>query len=142
MQIRKVGWIADNAGRLSSELVATGRALDPATTNEAAVSDQDLAVRLQSNLKAQLDVASLHISSIQATPIRNENGLRFISLSAQASGSYGKIVDFLGSLESDPLTNLVDTLDLTPITPEQAGAGPDFDCIAQLEVLHLIGADR
>ena len=144
MQIRKIGWIADNAGRLTRELAATDRALDPGVARENGVSDQDLAVKLQSRLKAQLDAASLQISSIQAAPIRKENGLRFVSLSAQANGSYERIVGFLGALEREPLTNLVNTLDLTPSASGQAGPelSSDFDCIAQIEVLHLITVDR
>jgi len=144
MQIRKTGWIAENAVRLSRELAAADRTLDPAVTRENQVSDQDLAVKLQSDLKAQLDAASLQISSIQATPIRNENGLRFISLSAQASGSYDRLVGFLGALQGGPQTNLVNSLDLTPSTSGETGTGlaPGPDCIAQIEVLHLIMVDR
>ena len=144
MQIGKIGWIADNAGRLARELAATDRALDPVVTGESQVSDQDLAVKLQSNLKAQLDAASLQISSIQAAPIRDENGLRFISLSAQATGSYDKIVGFLQELEGESQPNLVNTLDLTPSASGEAGTRltSDFDCIAQIEVLHLVMVDR
>lgn len=144
LQIRKVGWIAENAGRLTRELAAADRALDRGETKGSEDSDQDLAVKLQSNLKAQLDAASLQISSIQATPIRNEDGLRFISLRAQANGSYDRVVGFLRSLEGVPQPNLIDTLDLTPSPAEQGGAGlsPDFNCIAQLEVLHLITMER
>lgn len=143
MQIRKVGWIAENAGRLTRDLASANRALGPAVTKGSDASDQDLAARLQSNLKSLLDEASLQISSIQAAPIRKENGLRFISLRAQANGSYDRIVGFLRSLEGAP-PNLIDTLDLVPDPAEQAGAGisagPNF--IAQLEVVHLITADK
>lgn len=142
LQIRKVGWIAENAGGLTREMATAQHALDPGMAQGSAGSTPDLATRLQSNLKVLLDAASLQISSIQATPVRDENGVRFISLRAQANGSYEGIVGFLHSLEGASPPTLIDTLDLAPDPAEQDGATPGLNCIAQLEVIHLIAVDR
>jgi hypothetical protein len=143
LEIRKVGWIAANAERLSAELVAADHTLSAAESLGSGDPDA-VSADLQKNLKTLLDQASLQISSIQPTAVNEEDGIRFVSVRAQASGSYDKILQFLQSTHRSSPSLLLGSLDLMP-DPTQQSTGGDAAApryVVQFEAVRLMAAGK
>jgi hypothetical protein len=143
MKIERVGWIATNAKRLSFELATADRSLN--SNSVLYVGDADSAVSdLQSSVKTLLDSATLQISSIQPVAIDEENGLRFISVRAQASGSYQKVLSFLQAARRSAPIVLIVALDLMPDPAQQSGTGETASAsyLLQFEAVRLMAAGQ
>jgi hypothetical protein len=141
LEIQKVGWIADNAKRLTAELAAANRSLS--SGDLLGTGDPDaVAIDLQKSVKTMLDSATMQISSIQPLSVSEEDGIRFVSIRAQASGSYDKVLEFLQSTQrSDPLV-LIGALDLMPDPAQQSSDGDTAEVryIVQFEAVRLTAA--
>ena len=143
LEIQKIGWIAANAKRLGTELAATDHSME--TENVLGVGDSDsAAAELQSSVKGLLDSATMQISSIQPLGVNEENGIRFISVRAQASGSYSKILEFLQAAHSATPAVLIGALDLMPdpTQPSAAGDASGVRYLLQFEAVRLMAAGQ
>ena len=142
LEIRKVGWIASNAERLSTELVAAERSLsvDALGTGDPEVASADL----QRSLKTLLDQAAMQISSIQPSAVNEEDGIRSVSVRAQASGTYDKVLEFLQSTHGTDQSILIGALDLMPDPTQQIEPGDAamVRYVVQFEAVRLMAAGK
>jgi hypothetical protein len=143
MKIERVGWIATNAKRLALELAAADRSM---SSNSALyVGDPDSAESdLQSDVKALLDSAAMQIASIQPVAIDKENGISLISVRAQASGPYPKVLSFLQAAHSSTPIILIVALDLMPDPAQQSSAvdTASVSYVVQFEAVRLMAAGQ
>jgi hypothetical protein len=141
-KIERVGWIAANAKRLTVELAEADRAMSAHNVLYVG-SPESATADLQGRVKALLDSAAVQISSIQPAEIEEEEGgVNIVSVRAQASGSYEKVLGFLQAARNSTPTLLIRAFDLAPDSPPQsdaAGAGP-VNYLMQFEAVRLMAA--
>jgi hypothetical protein len=144
MKIERVGWIAANAKRLTVDLAEADRSLSAHNVLYVGSSDS-AAADLQSRVKALLDSAAVQISSIQPAEIEEEeDGVNLVSVRAQASGSYEKVLGFLQAARNSTPTLLIRAFDLAPDSAQQsdtAGTGP-VSYLMQFEAVRLMAGGQ
>ena len=144
MKIERVGWIAANARRLAVELAEADRSMS--THNVLYVgSSESAAADLQSRVKALLDSAALQISSIQPAEIEEkEDGVNLVSVRAQVSGSYEKVLGFLRAARNSTPALLIRAFDLAPDSPQQSNAAgtEPVSYLMQFEAVRLMAAGQ
>jgi hypothetical protein len=143
LEITKVGWIADNAERLGADIAATEQSLS--SDSVLGNADPDTAAgELQKNVKALLDAATMQISSIQPVAVSEEDGIRFVSVRAQASGTYDTALAFLQSAYRATPPVLIGAVDLMPDPTQQSTSGDTgaVRYLLQFEAIRLMAAGQ
>jgi hypothetical protein len=144
MKIERVGWIAANAKRLTVDLAEADRSLSAHNVLYVG-SSESAAADLQGRVKALLDSAAVQISSIQPAEItEEEGGVNLVSVRAQASGSYEKVLGFLQAAHDSTPTLLIRSFDLAPDSPQQSSAAgtEPVSYLMQFEAVRLMAAGQ